>query len=269
MIYYKTEEEIQQIRESSLLVSKTLAEIAKAIQPGINTLALDKLAEEVIRDHKAIPAFKDYKGFPNSICASPNEVVVHGIPDKTELKDGDILSVDCGVYMNGYHGDSAYTFAIGDVKPEVIKLMQVTYESLYLGIEQAVAGKRLGDISYAIQQFAEKEHAYGIVRELVGHGIGKDLHESPEVPNYGRRGSGMKLHEGLTIAIEPMINLGRRQIEQDADGWTIKTADRKVSAHFEHTIAVKKEKAEVLSSFVEIEEAIKTNPEIQDINIKI
>lgn len=269
MIYYKTEEEIELIRVSSLLVSKTLAEIARAIKPGITTLKLDKLAEEMIKDNKGVPAFKNYKGFPNSICASPNEQVVHGIPDKKPLKSGDIISIDCGVYKNGYFGDSAFTFAVGEVKPDILQLMQITIESLYLGIAQAVAGKRLGDVSHAIQELAEKKHGYGIVRELVGHGIGKSLHEGPEVPNYGKRGSGIKLQEGLTLAIEPMINLGSRQIEQSSDGWTIVTADRKPSAHYEHTIVVRKGEAELLSTFEEIEEAVKSNIEIQEINFKI
>lgn len=257
MLYYKTSEEIELIRESSLLVSRTHAEVAKVIRPGITTLALDKIAEEFIRDNGGVPAFKGYNGFPFSLCISPNEQVVHGFPGKYELKDGDILSVDCGVVKNGWYGDSAYTFAIGEVKPQVLQLLKVTKECLYKGIEMAVAGKRLGDVSEAIQAHAEK-HGYSVVRELVGHGIGKSLHEAPEVPNYGKRGSGIRLQEGLVIAIEPMINLGKKGIRQGSDGWTITTADRMPSAHFEHTVAVKEGKADVLSTFEYIEEVLKT-----------
>jgi methionyl aminopeptidase len=255
MLYYKTSEEIELIRESSLLVSRTHAEVAKVIRPGITTLELDKLAEEFIRDNGGVPAFKGYNGFPFSLCISPNEQVVHGFPGKYELKDGDILSVDCGVVKNGWYGDSAYTFAIGEVKPQVLQLLKVTKESLFKGIEMAVAGKRLGDVSEAIQTHAEK-HGYSVVRELVGHGIGKNLHEAPEVPNYGKRGAGIKLQEGLVIAIEPMINLGKKGIRQENDGWTISTADRMPSAHFEHTVAVKNGKADVLSNFGFIEEVL-------------
>lgn len=257
MLYYKSSEEIELIRESSLLVSKTHAEVAKSIKPGITTQALDKIAEEFIRDNGAVPAFKGYNGFPASLCISPNEQVVHGIPGKYELKDGDILSVDCGVLKNGYYGDSAYTFAIGEVKPEVLRLLKITKESLMKGIEMAKAGNRLGDISEAVQTHAEK-NGYSVVRELVGHGIGKNLHEAPEVPNYGKKGSGIKLQAGLVIAIEPMINLGKKGIKQWEDGWTITTSDRMPSAHFEHTVAVKEGKADVLSTFEYIEEVLKT-----------
>ena len=255
MIYYKTEEEIDLIRNSSLLVAKTHAEIAGLIKPGITTLALDKIAEEFIRDNGGVPAFKGYGGFPSTLCMSPNDQVVHGIPNDRVLEDGEILSVDCGVVMNGYFGDSAFTYEVGEVDAETKQLLKVTKESLYKGIEMAVSGNRIGDIGYAVQKHAES-FGYGVVRELVGHGVGKNLHESPEVPNYGRRGRGAKLQEGLVIAIEPMINMGTRKIMQHNDGWTITTIDNKPSAHFEHTIVVRKEKAEILSSFEEIEKKI-------------
>ena len=255
MIYYKTEEEIELVRKSSLLVAKTHAEIAGLIKPGITTLALDKIAEEFIRDNGGVPAFKGYRGFPNTLCMSPNDQVVHGIPNDRVLEDGEILSVDCGVVMNGYYGDSAFTYEVGDVDAQTKQLLKVTKESLYKGIEQAVAGNRIGDIGYAVQQHAES-FGYGVVRELVGHGVGKNLHESPEVPNYGRRGRGVVLKEGLVIAIEPMINMGTKRIMQHNDGWTITTIDNKPSAHFEHTIVVRKGKAEILSSFEEIEKKI-------------
>ena len=255
MIYYKTEEEIELVRKSSLLVAKTHAEIAGLIKPGITTLALDKIAEEFIRDNGGVPAFKGYGGFPNTLCMSPNDQVVHGIPNDRALEDGEILSVDCGVVMNGYYGDSAFTYEVGEVDAETKQLLKVTKESLYKGIEQAIAGNRIGDISYAIQQHAES-FGYGVVRELVGHGVGKNLHESPEVPNYGRRGRGVMLKEGLVIAIEPMINLGTKRVLQHNDGWTITTIDNQPSAHFEHTIVVRKGKAEILSSFEEIEKKI-------------
>ena len=255
MIYYKTEDEIDLIRESSLLVAKTHAEIAGLIKPGITTLALDKIAEEFIRDNGGIPAFKGYSGFPNTLCVSPNDQVVHGIPNDKSLKDGEILSVDCGVVMNGYFGDSAFTYAVGEIDVETKQLLKVTKESLYKGIEMAVSGNRIGDIGYAVQNHAES-FGYGVVRELIGHGVGKNLHEAPEVPNYGRKGRGIKLQEGLVIAIEPMINMGTRKILQHNDGWTITTIDNKPSAHFEHTIVVRKGKAEILSSFEEIEKKI-------------
>ncbi|KRO69752.1 MAG: methionine aminopeptidase [Cryomorphaceae bacterium BACL11 MAG-121128-bin16] len=255
MMYYKTEEEIDLIRESSLLVAKTLAEIAGLIKPGITTQALDEIAEEFIRDNGGMPAFKGYNGFPNTLCVSPNDQVVHGIPNGRALKDGDILSVDCGVVMNGYYGDSAFTYEVGEVNVQIKQLLKVTKESLYKAIEMAVEGNRVGDIGYAVQKHAES-FGYGVVRELVGHGVGKNLHESPEVPNYGRKGKGILLKEGLVIAIEPMINMGERGIMQHNDGWTITTLDNKPSAHFEHTIVVRKGKAEILSSFVEIEKKI-------------
>ncbi|MBX7203464.1 MAG: type I methionyl aminopeptidase [Bacteroidia bacterium] len=256
MIYYKTNEEIELIRESSLLVARTLAEVAKSIQPGVTSLQLDKIAEEFIRDNGGIPAFKGLNGFPNTLCMSPNEQVVHGIPDNRPYESGDIISVDCGVKMNGFFGDSAYTFTVGEVSEEVKRLLKVTKESLYRGISMAIAGKRLQDISYEVQSYCEN-HGYSVVRELVGHGIGRNLHEAPEVPNFGKRGSGLKLQEGLVIAIEPMINLGKRQIVHGKDGWTVKTADGKPSAHFEHTIAVRKDKADILSSFLYVEEVLK------------
>ena len=258
MIYYKSEEEVELVRKSSLLVAKTHAEIAKLIKPGISSLELDKIAEEFIRDNGGEPAFKGYNGFPCTLCASPNEVVVHGIPNNEPINDGTILSIDCGVFMNGFYGDSAYTYEVGEVQKEIQMLLKVTKESLYKGIENAISGKRIGDIGYAIQEHAENND-YGVVREMIGHGIGKNLHESPEVPNYGRRGSGIKLKKGLVIAIEPMINMGTRDIMQHSDGWTITTLDKKPSAHFEHTVVVREGEAEILSSFKEIEKIIKLN----------
>jgi methionyl aminopeptidase len=255
MIHYKTEEEINLVRESSLLVAKTHAEIASFLKPGVSSLELDKIAEEFIRDNGGVPAFKGYNGFPCTLCMSPNEQVVHGIPNKKALIENSILSVDCGVLMNNYYGDSAYTYEVGEVDLEVKNLLMITKESLYKGIDMAVVGNRIGDISFAIQNHAEL-NGYGVVRELVGHGLGKSLHESPEVPNYGRRGSGQKLKKGLVIAIEPMINMGTRKILQHNDGWTITTLDKKPSAHFEHTIVVREGKAEILSSFKEIEKII-------------
>ena len=256
MIHYRSEDEIDLIRESSLLVANTHAEISALIKPGVTTLQLDKIAEEFIRDNGGLPAFKGYSGFPNTLCTSLNEQVVHGIPNDNPLNEGDIISVDCGVLMNGYYGDSAYTYEIGEVSKEVENLLIRTKESLYKGIEQAVSGNRIGDIGFAIQKHVE-QFGYGVVREMVGHGVGENLHEEPQVPNYGKRGRGIKLKEGLVIAIEPMINLGTRRIKQLSDGWTIITADKKFSAHFEHTIVVRKGKAEVLSSFKEIEKRLK------------
>ena len=255
MIYYKSDDEIALLKQSNLLVSKTHAEIAKWIKPGIQTIKLDKLAEEFIRDHKGVPGFLHYQGFPNSLCISVNDVVVHGIPSNYQLRDGDIVSIDCGVYMNGFHGDSAYTFEVGEVAPDVKQLLRTTREALYLGIEQALIGHRIGDIGYAVQRHAEK-NGYSVVREMVGHGVGKQLHEKPEVPNYGRRGTGVKLKKGMTIAIEPMINMGKKNIKQDPDGWTIRTLDGKPSAHFEHSIAVRNGQPEILSTFEVIEEVL-------------
>jgi len=255
-INYKSVEEIELIRESSLLVSKTLGEIAKIIRPGIQTIELNKLAETFIRDNKGIPAFLNYNGFPYSLCISLNNQVVHGFPSKYELQEGDLVSVDCGVVLNKYYGDSAYTFPIGPVSETAEKLMQVTKECLVLGIEKAVAGLRIGDIGYAVQEHAEK-NGFGVVKELVGHGVGTKLHEKPEVPNYGKRGSGIKLEEGMVIAIEPMINAGRAGVRFWDDGWTVSTSDGKVSAHYEHTVAVSKGKADILSTFSYIEEVLK------------
>ncbi|HRG58278.1 MAG TPA: type I methionyl aminopeptidase [Bacteroidia bacterium] len=255
MLYYKTKEEIELIRISSLLVGKTLAEVAKYIKPGVKTIDLDKIADQFIQDHGAKAAFKGYDGFPNALCISVNSAVVHGLPNAYELKDGDIISVDCGVVKNDFYGDSAYTFSVGNVSPEIQKLLDVTKESLYEGIRQAVAGKRVGDIGEAVQNHAERA-GFSVVRELVGHGVGRSLHESPEVPNYGKRGKGTLLQSGLVIAIEPMINMGRKEVLRDKDGWTIKTADNKLSAHFEHTVAIQKEKADVLSTFEYIEEVL-------------
>lgn len=255
-MYCKTDEEIELLRKSSLLVGRTLAEVAKIIRPGVTTLELDKVAEEFIRDNGGVPSFKGYNGFTGSLCTSVNEEVVHGIPSDRVLQEGDVISVDCGVYMNGFHGDSAYTFPVGNISSELEELLRVTKESLMLGVEQAISGNRIGDIGSAVQEHAEK-HGYGVVRELVGHGLGRDLHEAPEVPNYGKRGNGTKLKDGLVLAIEPMINMGRRAVKQLSDGWTIVTADGKPSAHFEHDVAVRKGKAEVLSTFEFIEEVIK------------
>lgn len=255
MIIIKTEEEIELIRESSLLVGKTLAEVAKIIAPGVKTKKLDELAEAFILDHKAKPGFKGYNGFPFTLCISINENVVHGFPSDRELKDGDIVSVDCGVIKNGFYGDSAYTFAVGEVKEEIILLLKRTHESLYKGIEMAVAGNRIGDIGSAIQSYVEP-FGYSVVRDLVGHGLGRNLHEKPEVPNYGKRGTGPALKEGMVLAIEPMINMGTKKVTQENDGWTIRTADKMPSAHFEHDVVVRKGKAEILSTFEYIEEVL-------------
>jgi methionyl aminopeptidase len=256
MIFLKSDEEIELLRESNRIIAQTLGELAKIIAPGVSTGQLDKIADEFIRDNGGVPGFLNYNGFPKSICTSVNEQVVHGIPsDKVILTDGDIISVDCGVYKNGFHGDSAYTFCVGEVKPEIVALLRTTKESLYKGIEQAIEGRRLGDIGYAVQAYCEK-HGYAVVREMVGHGVGRHLHESPDVPNYGRRANGTVLKSGMTIAIEPMINLGKRNIVFENDGWTIRTLDRKPSAHFEHSIAVRKGKADILSSFEYIEQVL-------------
>lgn len=253
MIILKTEEEIELMRESNRLVGMTLGELSKHIKPGVTTLQLDKIAEEFIRDHGAIPTFLGYGGFPNSICTSVNENVVHGIPNNKPLKEGDIISVDCGATKNGYCGDSAYTFCVGEVDEKTKALLKVTKESLYKGIEQAREDNRIGDIAYAIQSYCES-HGYSVVRELVGHGIGREMHEPPEVPNYGRRGTGPLLKCGMCIAIEPMINMGSKNVVFENDGWTVRTKDRKPSAHFEHTIAIHNGKADILSTFEFIEE---------------
>ena len=256
MLVYKTEEEIEIIRRNNDLVSKTLAEVAKLINPGVTTLELDKRAEEFIRDNGAVPGFLGYGGYPNTLCTSVNDEVVHGIPSDYVLKDGDIVSVDCGTYMDGFYGDTAYTFPIGEVSEEVMKLLRTTKESLYKGVKNAVEGKRIGDIGNAVQVHAENA-GYSVVREMVGHGLGKNLHEAPEVPNYGRRGRGVLIKKGLVLCIEPMINMGSKYIKQDKDGWTIRTTDGKPSAHYELAVVVDKEKAGILSTFEYIEEITK------------
>ncbi len=256
VLHYKSLEQIELIRESNLLGSRTLAEVAKVIAPGITTLQLDKLAFEFISDHGAVPGFLNYNGFPFSLCISPNEQVVHGFPGNYIVKEGDLISVDCGIILHGkYFGDSAYTFSIGEISAEKKKLVQVTQECLRLGVEKAIVGMRVGDIGFAVQQHAEA-NGYGVVRELVGHGVGLALHEKPDVPNYGKRGSGQKLEEGMVIAIEPMINAGVAGVNFHSDGWTITTKDKKPSAHFEHSVAIKKGKADILSTFDFIEEVL-------------
>ena len=255
MIKLKSIEEIHIMRESAQLVSKTLGMLAKEIKPGATTLHLDNLGGEFIRDHGGIPAFLGLYGFPKNLCISPNAEVVHGIPNEKPLEEGDILSVDCGVYMNGYYGDHAYSFEVGDADPETKKLLKITKESLYKGIEQCVRGKRIGDISHAIQNYCES-HGYGVVKELVGHGLGKKMHEDPSVPNYGRRGSGKVIKDGLTIAIEPMINLGTEKVKFHKDGWTVTSLDNSPSAHFEHNVAVVNGKPFLLSTFQYIYDAL-------------
>ncbi len=255
MIYFKTDEEIELLRASNLLVSRTHAEIASMMQSGVKTINLDKRAEEFIRDNKAEPGFLGYNKFPNTLCISVNSEVVHGIPSNYELRDGDIVSVDCGVKLNGFFGDSAYTFSIGEISEEKKQLLEITKKSLFKAIEIAVHGKRVGDIGFTIQKYVEK-NGYSVVRELTGHGIGRNLHEEPEVPNYGRAGRGKLLKKGMVIAIEPMINLGRKNVVIKKDGWTVQTSDGKPSAHFEHTIAIKKGKADILSNFNYIEKVL-------------
>ena len=259
MIIYKTNEEAEQMRQSALLVSKTLSEVAKILRPGITTLSIDRMIGEFIKDHKAVPSFLNYHGYPFNSCLSVNDVVVHGFPNTKELVEGDIISVDIGVILNGWHGDHAYTFAIGDPGPSTMQLIKVTKESLYKGIEKAVSGNRIGDISFAIQDYTERKHGYGVVRELVGHGLGRSLHEDPQVPNYGKRGSGAKMREGMVLAIEPMINLGKKEVYTEDDGWTVRTKDGKPSVHFEHDVCVRKGKADILSNYEPIEEAEKNN----------
>jgi methionyl aminopeptidase len=255
MIYLKSEEELEIIRDNGHILGKAHAEVAKLIEPGITTKALDKIAYDFIKDNFGQPSFLNYNGFPSSLCISVNDVVVHGIPSNRVLKDGDIVSIDCGVYKNGFHADSAYTYTIGDVTKEVNDLLRHTFLSLFKGIEQAKVGNRIGDVSFAVQSYAES-HRYGVVRELVGHGVGKFLHESPEVPNFGKRGNGPKLLEGMVLAIEPMITLGKRGVVQENDNWTIRTEDRKQAAHYEHTVVVRKNTAEILTTFQYIEEVL-------------
>ena len=255
MIIQKTREEIELMRESALVVSKTLGMLAKEVKPGVTTLYLDKLAEDFIREQGAIPGFLGLYDFPNTLCMSPNSQVVHGIPNNTPLQEGDIISIDCGAIKNDFYGDHAYTFAVGEVSPEVQKLLDVTKESLYVGIREFKVGNRVGDVGFAIQNFTEK-HGYGVVRELVGHGLGRKMHEDPEMPNYGKRGRGKKFVEGMVVAIEPMTNLGTQKIRQHSDGWTITTLDNKPSAHFEHDVAIIDGKPELLSTFKYIYDAL-------------
>lgn len=262
MIHYKSKAEIELMRESCLLVSETLTLLASAISPGVTTLSLDKMADAFIHDNKAKPSFKGYHGFPFATCISVNDAVVHGFPNNRELQNGDLVSIDIGVFKNGFHGDHAYTFGVGEISDDIKKLMRVTKESLYKGIEKAIIGNRVGDIAYAIQDYTEKQHGYGVVRDLVGHGLGRNLHEEPQVPNFGKRGTGAKLKEGLVIAIEPMINLKTKDVFNDKDGWTIRTADGKPSAHYEHDVCIQKGKADILSSFTAIEAAEKANAEL-------
>lgn len=259
MIHLKTKEEVELMRQSALLVSNTLAQVARILKPGITTISIDKLIGEIIQDNKAIPSFLHYRGYPFNSCISVNDVVVHGFPNENELKDGDIVSIDIGVIKNGWHGDHAYTFAIGDPGDELARLILVTKQSLYKGIDKAVAGNRVGDIAFAIQEHTEKRNGYGVVRELVGHGLGKELHEEPQVPNYGRRGTGTKLKEGMVLAIEPMINFGKREVYTEDDGWTVRTMDHLPSVHFEHNVCVRKGKADVLSDYGIIETAETAN----------
>ena len=258
MIQYKTQEQIELLRQSNLLLGKTHAEVAKIIKPGVKTIKLDKLAKEYIFDNKAIPSFLNYNGFPNTLCISINDVVVHGIPSNYEIQEGDLVSIDCGVELNSFHGDSAYSYAIGKISPEKWKLMKVTKESLFLGIEQAVDGSRIGSIGYAIERHA-KNNGFSVVRNLTGHGIGKNLHEKPEVPNYGKQGRGKRIKKGLTIAIEPMINMGVRDVYIENDNWTVRTKDNRPSAHYELSIAVLNGKADILSTFEFIEKEIEKN----------
>lgn len=255
MIYIKTDAEVELMRESNLLVSLTLAEVAGHIRPGVTTLRLDSIAETFIRDHGALPGFKGYAGFPGTLCTSVNDEVVHGIPSAYTLKDGDIISVDCGVILNGYYGDSAYTFTVGEVRPEVKRLLEYTRSSLEAGAREAVTGNRVGDISNAVQATAESG-GYSVVRTLVGHGLGKHLHEGPEVPNFGKRGTGPRLERNLVICIEPMINMGTKSTRVEGDGWTVRTGDGKPSAHFEYAVAVREGKADLLTTFEYIEEVL-------------
>lgn len=266
--YYKTSAEIELMRNSNLIVSKALAHVASILKPGVTGAFIDKEAETFIRDHGGRPAFKGYNGFPSTLCVSYNDIVVHGIPSKRAFKETDIVSVDCGVELEGFFGDAAFTFAFQAVEEPVMELLRVTYASLYLGIEQAIHGNRIGDISAAVQEYCERVYPYGVVRDLVGHGVGRSLHEDPEVPNYGKRGKGPLMLEGLAIAIEPMVNLGKKEVFQADDGWTIYSRDRKPSAHFEHSVVVKKNKADILSDHTFLLEEIKNNPDLQEVQPK-
>lgn len=262
MVYYKTEAEVALMKKAATLVSKTLTEVATILKPGVTTLQIDKLCADFVKDNNAIPSFYNYRGYPHNICASVNDVVVHGFPNNVALKDGDIVSIDMGVILNGWHGDHAYTFIIGEASEDVKKLVNITKESLYKGIEKAIINNRIGDIAFAIQEHTEKKNKYGVVRELVGHGLGKNLHEDPNVPNFGMRGTGMKLKENLVLAIEPMINMGSKDVFTDSDGWTVKTKDGMPSVHFEHDVCVKRGKALILSDYSIIEAAEQANPNL-------
>ena len=259
MVIIKTNEEVELMRKSAMLVSKTLSEVAKLLKPGITTLSLDNFIGEYLKDHQAVPSFLNYNGYPFNSCISVNDVVVHGFPNKSELKEGDVVSIDVGVILNEWHGDHAYTFAIGDPGAELAQLIRVTKESLYKAIEKAIAGNYVGDIANAVQEHTEKRYGYGVVRELVGHGLGKSMHEDPQVPNYGKRGSGKKLKEGMVLAIEPMINLGKKEVYTESDGWTVRTKDGKPSVHFEHDVCIRKIKADILSDYTPIEKAEREN----------
>jgi methionyl aminopeptidase len=262
LVYYKTEAEIDLMKKAATLVSKTLTEVAKMLKPGVTTLQIDKLCAEFVKDNNAIPSFYNYRGYPHNICASVNDVVVHGFPNNVPLYDGDIVSIDMGVILNSWHGDHAYTFIIGEASADVKKLVNITKESLYKGIEKAIINNRIGDIAFAIQEHTEKKNKYGVVRELVGHGLGKNLHEDPNVPNFGMRGTGMKLKENLVLAIEPMINMGTKDVFTDSDGWTVKTKDGLPSVHFEHDVCIKRGKALILSDYSIIEAAEQANPNL-------
>lgn len=267
-IVYKTDDEIELIRESCLLVCKTLAQVAAELKPGVKGKAIDDLAETFIRDQGAIPGFKGYQGFPATLCVSVNEVVVHGIPDQNmTFRDGDIVSIDCGVIMNGFFGDAAYTFPIGDVAEDIMELCRITNTALYKGIDQVKAGNRIGDIGFAVQQYAERAHKYGIVRDLVGHGLGRDLHEAPQVPNFGKRGRGVKLQEGLVIAIEPMVNQGNKSVRTSRDGWTVFAKDRKPAAHYEHSVALRSDGVDILSNHAIITDVIANNSNLKEVEL--
>lgn len=250
------------MRDSALLVGKTIAELAKLLRPGATTAELEKVADTFIRDHGAVPSFKNYNGYPFATCISVNDAVVHGLPDNRELTETDVVSIDIGVFRHGFHGDSAYTFAMANASEETLTLLRVTRESLYRAIDKAVAGNRVGDVSFAVQDYCEKQHRFGVVRELVGHGLGRKLHEDPQVPNFGKRGSGAKLQPNMVIAIEPMVNMGVKDVWYDKDGWTVRTRDGQTSAHYEHTVCIRKSKADVLSSFEEVERVEKANPHL-------